>query len=135
MSERVCGHAQGRDRGLSGSLRMTKSGVDTLGYAGCDASLPDNPKAWCDAQPFNSEDQTSVPAPDAPQLPPGLDPGYDQANAAPGAQQPVYGHTNGQPAYGQALLVGAYATCQAVDRRAAPGVLRRKIFRYPQLPI
>ncbi len=46
--------------------------------------------------PFNSEDQNSVPAPDAPSFPQASTPGYDQANAAPGAQQPVYG----QPAYG-----------------------------------
>lgn len=52
--------------------------------------------------PFNSEDQNSVPAPDAPSFPQASTPGYDQANAAPGAQQPVYG----QPAFGQ----GAYAT-------------------------
>jgi len=57
--------------------------------------------------PFNSEDQTSVPAPDAPSFPQASTPGYDQANAAPGAQQPVYGQpAYGQPAFGQ----GAYAT-------------------------
>lgn len=56
------------------------------------------------------------------QLPPGLDPGYDQANAAPGAQQPVYGQpaygqpSFGQPAFGQPAFgqpsfgQGAYAT-------------------------
>ena len=57
--------------------------------------------------PFNSEDQNSVPAPDAPSFPQASTPGYDQANAAPGAQQPVYGQpaygqpSFGQPAYGQ----------------------------------
>ena len=62
--------------------------------------------------PFNSEDQTSVPAPDAPSFPQASTPGYDQANAAPGAQQPVYGQpAYGQPAYGQpAFGQGAYAT-------------------------
>lgn len=67
--------------------------------------------------PFNSEDQTSVPAPDAPSFPQASTPGYDQANAAPGAQQPVYGQPAygqpafGQPAYGQpAFGQGAYAT-------------------------
>ena len=47
--------------------------------------------------PFNSEDQNSVPAPDAPSFPQASTPGYDQANAAPGAQQPAFGQ-------------GAYAT-------------------------
>ena len=62
--------------------------------------------------PFNSEDQNSVPAPDAPSFPQASTPGYDQANAAPGAQQPVYGQpAYGQPAYGQpAFGQGAYAT-------------------------
>ena len=67
--------------------------------------------------PFNSEDQTSVPAPDAPSFPQASTPGYDQANAAPGAQQPVYGQpAYGQPAFGQpafgqpAFGQGAYAT-------------------------
>ena len=59
------------------------------------------------ANPFNSEDQNSVPAPDAPSFPQASTPGYDQANAAPGAQQPVYGQpAYGQPAFGQ----GAYTT-------------------------
>ena len=72
--------------------------------------------------PFNSEDQNSVPAPDAPSVPQASTPGYDQANAAPGAQQPVYGQpaygqpSFGQPAFGQpsfgqpAFGQGAYAT-------------------------
>ena len=62
--------------------------------------------------PFNSEDQTSVPAPDAPSFPQASTPGYDQANAAPGAQQPVYGQpAYGQPSFGQpAFGQGAYAT-------------------------
>ena len=62
--------------------------------------------------PFNSEDQNSVPAPDAPSFPQASTPGYDQANAAPGAQQPVYGQpAYGQPAYGQpAFGQGAYTT-------------------------
>ena len=57
--------------------------------------------------PFNSEDQNSVPAPDAPSFPQASTPGYDQANAAPGAGQPAFGQpAYGQPAFGQ----GAYAT-------------------------
>ena len=100
LSERVCGHARGAIGGLSGSLRMTKSGVDTLGYAGAARSrhFPRQSKGlvMTTPNPFNSEDQNSVPAPDAPSFPQASTPGYDQANAAPGAQQPVYG----QPAYG-----------------------------------
>lgn len=62
--------------------------------------------------PFNSEDQNSVPAPDAPSFPQASTPGYDQANAAPGAQQPGYGQpAYGQPSFGQpAFGQGAYAT-------------------------
>lgn len=95
LSERVCGHARGTIVGLSGSLRMTKSGVDTLGYAGAARSrhFPRQSKGlvMTTPNPFNSEDQNSVPAPDAPSFPQASTPGYDQANAAPGAQQPVYG--------------------------------------------
>ena len=90
LSERVCGHARGTIGGLSGSLRMTKSGVDTLGYAGAARSrhFPRQSKGlvMTTPNPFNSEDQNSVPAPDAPSFPQASTPGYDQANAAPGAQ-------------------------------------------------
>ena len=66
------------------------------------------------ANPIKPEDDTqaSIPAPEAPSFPQASTPGYDQANAAPGAQQPVYGQpAYGQPAYGQpAFGQGAYAT-------------------------
>ena len=116
LSERVCGHARGVIGGLSGSLWVTKSGVDTLGYAGAARSrhFPRQSKGlvMTTPNPFNSEDQNSVPAPDAPSFPQASTPGYDQANAAPGAQQPVYGQpAYGQPSFGQpAFGQGAYAT-------------------------
>ena len=64
------------------------------------------------ATPFQPQDAAQVPAPGAPAFPQASTPGYDQANAAPGAQQPVYGQpAYGQPAYGQpAFGQGAYAT-------------------------
>ena len=64
------------------------------------------------ATPFQPEDAAEAPA-----FPQASTPGYDQANAAPGAQQPVYGQpaygqpSFGQPAYGQpAFGQGAYTT-------------------------
>ena len=86
--------------------------------------------------PFNSEDQTSVPAPDAPRFPQASTPGYDEATATPGsttygtaydaqqgygvpgpdanqqaayaAGQQAYGQpAYGQPAYGQPFAAGA----------------------------
>ena len=41
--------------------------------------------------PFNSEDQNSVPAPDAPSFPQASTPGYDQANVN---CLPFLGHRN-----------------------------------------
>lgn len=81
LSERVCGHARGVIGGLSGSLWVTKSGVDTLGYAGAARSrhFPRQSKGlvMTTPNPFNSEDQNSVPAPDAPSFPQASTPGYD----------------------------------------------------------
>ena len=85
--------------------------------------------------PFNSEDQTSVPAPDAPCFPQASTPGYDEATATPGATtygtaydaqqgygvpgpdanqqaayaagQQAYGQPGySQPAYGQPVVAG-----------------------------
>ena len=81
--------------------------------------------------PFNSEDQNSVPAPDAPSFPQASTPGYDEATATPGSttygtaydaqqgygvpgpdanQQAAYAagqQAYGQPAYGQPFAAGA----------------------------
>ena len=111
----------GNDRGSLGVAADDEKWCQHARLCGCgpQPSLPTTIErlSYDDAQPLQLGGPDLGARAGCSQLPQASTPGYDQANAAPGAQQPVYGQPAygqpafGQPAYGQpAFGQGAYAT-------------------------
>ena len=112
----------GNDRGSLGVAADDEKWCRHARLCGCgpQPSLPTTIErlSYDDAQPLQLGGSELGARAGCSQLPPRpRPPGYDQANAAPGAQQPVYGQpaygqpSFGQPAYGQpAFGQGAYTT-------------------------
>lgn len=144
LSERVCGHARGSDRGSFGVAVGDEKRRRHVRLCGCgpQPSLPTTIErlSYDDAQPLQLGGSELGARAGCSQLPLGLDPRLRPGQRRPGCSAARLWPARLRPAFlwpARLWPARLWSGClrdpaQAVDRRAAPGVLRRRL-RYPQL--
>ena len=139
LSERVCGHARGSDRGSFGVAVGDEKRRRHVRLCGCgpQPSLPTTIErlSYDDAQPLQLGGSELGARAGCSQLPPGLDPRLRPGQRRPGCAVARLWPARLRPACLRPARLWSgclHDPAQAVDRRAAPGVLRRNL-RYPQL--